>query len=33
MSSAVFVQTNGFGFWFQFSIHCRTSFLRATTLL
>ena len=33
MSSAVLVHTNGFGFWFQLVIHCRTSFSSATTLL
>jgi len=32
MSSAVFVQTNGFGSSFQFLIHSRTSFSRAMTL-
>ena len=32
MSSAVLVQTKGRGFWFQFLIHSRTSFSRATTL-
>src|SRR3954454_7917802 len=32
MSSAVFVQTNGFGSLFQLLIHSRASFSRATTL-
>ena len=32
MSSAVLVQTNGFGSLFQLLIHSRTSFSRATTL-
>ena len=30
MSSAVLVHTNGFGLSFQFLIHCRTSFSRAS---
>ncbi len=32
MPSAVFVQTNGFGSWFQLLVHSRTSFSRARTL-